>query len=184
LASVTLLNRHVIPDLKKGETMKLLTCFDEAIRQCNALVDLHDELLTLNTRNIRPELTGRIFKSGIVKWPQRDGLWRSTGKSILILGNNKSKLSNKSFSSDNLSFLLRSAMVLGMAAIDKILHEAISNNFVKLAKEEELDKYVQLEVSKCYEIAQNARIRRGHGGKILSRPGHKIKAEVSSVRLI
>ncbi len=160
--------------------MKLIDMFNRAMKQCDILLDLHKALLTTNSRSVRSEWKSRFFDAKLVKWAMRDGLWRSTGKSILILGNNHSQLTHESFSSEYLSVFLRSAIVLCFAAIDKILHEAVSNNFVNLVRSESLDKIVRLEVSKCYEIAQGARIRRGKGGKSRSRPGHKIKTEVLS----
>jgi hypothetical protein len=73
---------------------------------------------------------------------------------------------------------LRAALVLMMAAVDKILHEAISNHFATLVRTEQLDKLVQIELSRAYQIAQAARKRTGKGGKVKRRPGHDIKAEV------
>jgi hypothetical protein len=73
---------------------------------------------------------------------------------------------------------LRAALVFALAAIDKILHESISKHFNRLAREEILDRFVKLKVSKAYEIALAARIRAGAGGARRRRPGHDIKTEV------
>ena len=56
---------------------------------------------------------------------------------------------------------LRAALVFALAAIDKILHEAISKHFTSLAREEILDRFVKFKVSKAYEIALAARSRAG-----------------------
>ena len=73
---------------------------------------------------------------------------------------------------------LRAALVFALAAIDKILHEAISKHFTSLARTEELDNLVDFKVSKAYEIALAARSRAGVGGSRRRRPGHDIKTEV------
>jgi hypothetical protein len=57
-----------------------------------------------------------------------------------------------------------------MSAVDKILHEAISKHFAKLAKDESLDDLVDISLSKAYSIAQHARLRTGKGGKKKKRP--------------
>jgi hypothetical protein len=73
---------------------------------------------------------------------------------------------------------LRAALVFALAAVDKILHEAISKHFTSLARGEILDRFVKFKVSKAYEIALAARIRAGAGGARRRRPGHDIKTEV------
>ena len=158
--------------------MDLDKVFNSAIKPADMLIVLYESLLTNNTRAIRSEYKTRAFTSKIVPWPQQDGLWRSKGHSILILGNDNSKLSHHSFSPDSLSVFLRSALVLAMAAIDKLLHEAVSNNFSRLAREGTIDRFAHIDVSTCYQISLSARERKGKGGKIKTRPGHKIKAEV------
>jgi hypothetical protein len=67
---------------------------------------------------------------------------------------------------------------MSMAAIDKLLHEALSKHFVAVVKRGKLDDLLTLELSKSYRIAIESRVRKGKGGKIRSRPGHKFKAAV------
>lgn len=73
--------------------------------------------------------------------------------------------------------LLRSALVFAMAAIDRLLHEAISRKFAVLARSKALDRLVSVDLSASYRIAQGARTRKGKGGKIKSRPGNRLKEE-------
>lgn len=159
--------------------MNLTKTFEESISHADELLILYDALLTKNQRAANSgNWTTKVFDSKLIPWPKRDGLWRSRGKNILIIGNNKAGIDLEAFNAAGLAVLLRSAMVLAMAAIDKLLHEAISLRFSSLAQAGELDKFVKLDLSTCYKIAQEARERRGKGGKIKKRPGHKIKSEV------
>jgi len=158
--------------------MKLTDIYSEAIKQSDALVMLYDSLLTKNSRSMRADLKKRFIAAKLVQWPQRAGLWRSKNDSLLIVGTDDSRLSHKSFGSEALSILLKSALVFALAAVDKILHEAISIHFAALAKSGEIDDLVHIELSKAYEVARSARVRRGKGGKIVPRPGHKLKEEV------
>jgi hypothetical protein len=158
--------------------MKLTDMFLQAIRHAKKLVTLHDLLLTGNERGIRKDWADSFYKAHLVNWPQKAGLWRSRNPIILIVGRADTGFSHDIFSADSHCILLRSALVLSLAAVDKILHEAISKHFVALTKNRALDDLVDLKLSKAYAIAQGARRRKGKGGKVKSRPGHKIKAEV------
>lgn len=158
--------------------MKLTDTFSQAIKQAKDLVALHDLLLTENERAIRKDWANSFYQAHLVNWPRKAGLWRSRNPRLLIIGRKDAGHSHDTFSADALCVLLRSALVLSLAAVDKILHEAIAKHFVTLAKTKALDDLVDFKLSKAYEIAQGARLRRGKGGKVKTRPGHKIKAEV------
>jgi len=160
--------------------MKLTDIFNKAIAPAEAMLCYYEELLTRNKRSLRPEWRKRFLDAKLVGWPQGTGIWRSFSrdKSVLILGTDASPLSHRSFEKDNLAVFLRSALVFAVAAVDKVLHESINLHFAKLAKEEFLDGLVNIAPSRAYSIAVDARVRRGRGGQIKSRPGNKIKTEV------
>ncbi len=140
----------------------------------------YEELLTRNTRSLRPEWKKRFLGAKLVGWTQDTDVWRSVSRdnSVLILGTNTSPLSHHSFEKDSLAIFLRASLVFAVAAVDKVLHESINLHFAKLAKDELLDGLVQISPSKAYSIAVDARERHGRGGQIKSRPGNKIKKEV------
>ena len=158
--------------------MKLKDIFNEGIQHADTLVLLYDNLLSKSARSVRPEWRKRFFEAKLVSWPKRGDLWRSKNENLLIVGPGGKGLSHKTFSSEKLEVLLRSALVFAMAAVDKVLHEAVSKQFVSLVQDKKLDKLVKLDLSTAYEIAQGARIRKGKGGKIWSRPGHALKRKV------
>lgn len=155
--------------------MKLTDIFKHGITHADNLIFLYDSLLTKNERFAKTQWIQKIYRSKIVYWPKKDGLWRSNGKNILIIGNNKALLSHRSFQSDSLVLLLRSALILAMATVDKILHEAIMKHFASLLKAGQLDRMISLPISDTYNVAIKSRKRRGKGGKIQSRPSHFIK---------
>lgn len=160
--------------------MRLLDIFDASIKDAEHLRVLYSTLLTTNQRAIRPEWATRFFAAKLNSWPRQDGLWRSSNANVLIVGNNAANISHQHFQHDALAVLLRASLVLYMAAVDKILHEALSKHFSTLAKNESLDELVDISISRAYAIAQNARIRTGKGGKKKKRPGHDLKAEMLS----
>lgn len=158
--------------------MQINDIFSEAIREVDLLVLLYDTLLTKSQRSVRPEWEKRFFKAKLINWRQKDGLWKSVGENLLIVGNEKVGFSHNAFSAKSLSILLKYALVITMAAIDKVLHEAISKHFSSLAISGKLDDFVEMDLSVCYRIAHSARVRKGKGGTVKSRPGHKIKQQV------
>lgn len=158
--------------------MKLLDIYKSSILQSDSLIILYDSLLSINVNKAKQNWADKIYDNKIVYWAKRDGLWRSLSdkKNLLIIGNNNSVLTGK-LSADALGILLKMALVMAMATIDKILHEAISYNFSKLLQDGngKLDKLVNISLSDSYAIAIQSRERKGKGGKIKSRPGHKFK---------
>lgn len=160
--------------------MRLLDVFDAAIKDAEHLRVLYSALLTTNQRAIRSEWATRFFSAKLNSWPKQNGLWRSANANVLIVGTKAANVSHQHFQHEALAVLLRSSLVLYMAAVDKILHEALSKHFATLAKNESLDELVDISISRAYAIAQNARIRKGKGGKIKKRPGHELKAAMLS----
>lgn len=158
--------------------MKLTDTFKEAIRHTEKLVAFYEMLLTKNTRACRRDWSESFFEANLVEWPRRQGLWRSRNDNVLIVGTGKTTFSHRMFMVDGLSVLLKSGLILAMAAVDKILHDAICQKFASLAKNGSLNDLVHMKLSNAYEIAHSARVRRGKGGKKRPRPGHKIKEEV------
>ncbi|MGQ9662006.1 MAG: hypothetical protein ACUVWX_06675 [Kiritimatiellia bacterium] len=158
--------------------MKLADTFSRALQHVKDLVVLHDLLLTGNERGVRKDRAKCFYKAHLFQLAKGAGLWRNRNSKLLIVGRSDTGRSHSVFSADALSVLLRSALVLSLAAVDKVRHEAISRHFATLAKSGALDEMEDVKLSKAYEIAQSARRRRGKGGKIKLRPGHKIKAEV------
>src|SRR3989344_1158287 len=162
--------------------MKLLDFFNESTIHAKRLIELHDALDFSDLRT-RSEWRNKLFEKDIVPWGKRQGVWRSinTDKNILILGAEAQQSFQENIKIQR-AMLLEYALVMMLAAIDKMLHEATtSRNFAELLKSEKLDDFIKnFPVSEAYSIAMESRKRRGHGGKKKSRPAMKIKEAVSA----
>lgn len=158
--------------------MKLSDVYSEAIRPAVKLLDLYDKLLTINRRNIRPELAKKFYRAKLTKWPQQAGLWRSEASSLVIFGTDEAKLSHRDFTSDALLVLPKVALVMQMAAVDKLLHDSLLKRFTELTKEHKLDDLVRITLSESYQVAVDSQKRRGKGGNVRKRPSARLKAEV------
>lgn len=158
--------------------MRLMTVFSEAIQHSDRLVKLHESLTTTNQRKIRKDWADHFYGAKLVPWPRKNGLWRSRAGEMLIVGTSRAQLSYADFTSEALNVLLRGALVFAMAAVDKLLHEAVAKKFVSLVKKRKLDDLLKLELSTSYRIAIESRVRSGKGGKVRKRPAAKLRAAV------
>lgn len=155
--------------------MHLPDIFRDAASHGDNLVQLYKALASSNTRAARAPWKAKLFQYHIVRWPQAQDIWRSTGSNILVIGNRQSTLAQSSFTPDNLKYLLRSAFVLYLSAVDKILHDAVMRRFANLARGGNLDDLIRLSISESYHVAIQSRTRRGAGGRIRRRPSHFFK---------
>src|SRR3989344_3185516 len=147
--------------------MKLTAFFDESTIHAKQLVELHDAL-DFREKRTRSEWRDKLFNNGIVDWGKREGVWRnvSTDGRVQIVGSNAKKAFKDNLS-DRRSMLLQHALVMMLASIDKLLHQAtISKNFVQLLRAGKFDNLMKnFPASETYEIAMESRVRRGYGGK-------------------
>ena len=155
--------------------MNLSDIFREAFKHAEGLQSLYTGLVTRNRRAARADWVNNLYASHTVRWARRDGLWRSSGPNLLIIGNDNSLVSQDNFRSDALVLLLRAALVFAMAAVDKILHDAVTKKFVTLVKGGHLDSVIKFPISDAYNVAIQSRVRKGKGGKRKIRPSHLLK---------
>ena len=164
--------------------MTLTEFFNKSTIHAERLVAFYDEL-DFHEKKTRSEWRNKLFSKGtrIVDWGKKAGVWRAIdlNNSIQILG----RQANKAFLEDLLDrrpMLLQFALVMMLAAIDKMLHQAIiSKNFVQLLRSGRLDNLAKnFPPSEAYGIAMESRIRRGPGGRQKPRPANKIKELVSA----
>lgn len=162
--------------------MKLPEFFEKSTIHARQLLELYDALDFYDKRT-RSEWRKKLFGNRIVDWPKKAGVWRSISKDekIQILGADAKKEFQKNLT-DWRPILLQQALVMTLAAIDKILHEATTTKkFVHLLKTSKLDDLMKnFPISETYRIAMEAQVRRGKGGKVRPRPANKIKEMVSS----
>ena len=158
--------------------MTLTQIFSASICHSDDLLKLYNALLSRSYRAAKSNWVDRVYEQNLIRWARKDGLWRSHGADLLIIGNNKCQIKQSSFQQDFLTVILRSSLMFAMSAVDKILHEAVSKNFMKLVKSEEIDRLTSIPISQSYSIAIESRKRKGKGGKVKARPGHMLKEHV------
>lgn len=164
--------------------MELTKFFEESMVHARRLVELHDALnLDFHDKRTRSEWRDKLFRDSIVPWRKRQGVWRLLSKdnNVQILGTDSSKPFQEIIKDERL-MLLQYSLVMTLAAIDKMLHQATtSKNFVELLKSGKFDNLIRnFPPSEAYGIAMDSRKRRGKGGARKVRPAVKMKEKISS----
>lgn len=164
--------------------MKHTIYFEKSTIYAKRLRELFDAL-EFHEKRTRSEWRDKLFKYHLVEWGTRSGVWRcvSADKKVQIVGTDTQKIFQENLAAAR-PVLLQQALVMMLAAVDKILHQATTTKkFVQLLRSGKLDDIVKnFAVSDAYGIAMESRKRRGRGGKIQPRPANRIK-EVVSVKL-
>jgi hypothetical protein len=76
-------------------------------------------------------------------WPKGSDIQRIDGKDAIVILRDRCSLGKKDFDAEMLQELLRSALVLGVSALDRYMHERIVKNIVAALKKRKLCKEQQ-----------------------------------------
>jgi hypothetical protein len=157
--------------------MKLSAIFAEGIAASDLLLAYYCSLCSPKAKKPKSTWVDKFYSSKVIYWPKKDNFWHASCRdaNILLVGNAKSMIPDSSFHHDRIVVLLRSSLVMAMAAVDKILHEAISANFGKLLSSGDLDSLANIPLSDSYQIAIKSRESKGG---VAVRPGHMFKEKV------
>jgi len=156
-----------------------LTTFNHGINRSFHLVKVYD--LISNTRQKRAWASWKEDFKKIMppNWKKSDEIFRIDGKdnnSVLVV-KTESGLTRENFNHEYASELLRAAIVLAVSSIDTYFHNIIVDNALKiLAQPEEKIPKTFMKISiPIVEVDKALKKQRKNS---VSRPGHKIKAEV------
>lgn len=161
--------------------MKLSYLFSNSIQHSKHLFDLYVVLNNLKSKRLRDEWEDKFFENKLAKWPKSKGLDRVFGDELMLIGSRIKILKIKTHKEIYEELLLRSALVFGMAAFDRLMHEIVLKDFSGFCKREIMNDLAKLPISKSYQIAQIARRRTGKGGQRKRRPGNDFKREISEI---
>jgi hypothetical protein len=160
--------------------MKLCDIFAAAVQSSDLLLSYYNALCAKPGKKPKQPWVDKFYENRVVYWPKGSSFWHAScrDKNLLVVGNDNATIPECLFYSESLEVLLRTALVMVMAAVDKILHEAISANFGTLLSNGDLDSLVNIPLSSSYQIAIKSREGRGGDGMSKARPGHMFKEKV------
>ena len=103
--------------------MKPKAVFDATMRRVDRLLNLYDLLYNRRQRGTRQDWAAK-FKN-FMRWPSTEKIQRIDGNHALLILREESLVSLNEFRQDELSELLRSAIVSSVSALDRYCHDEL-----------------------------------------------------------
>ena len=103
--------------------------YDHIAARSRRMLRFHDGLVNTRQRGIRNDWKGAFCK--LMHWPQASNIDRVDSKEALIVLRAGASLSKTDFTSESVDDLLRSALAIGIGALDRYVHERVSKGIVK-----------------------------------------------------
>jgi len=152
--------------------------FDGTMQRVDRLLKLYDLLFNRRRRGTRRDWATR-FKT-LMHWPQREAIYRVDGAGAVLVLRQSSGLTASQFFHDDLSELLRAALVTSVAALDRYCHEVLLSRVIRRVHRAERNwppelKKVTVPLSVAKAAIALGRRRRGPGGRIRPRPMNVIR---------
>lgn len=162
--------------------MKLQAVFDQAFAHAEVSFELYEFLVSLRQLKLRSEWRKNFYDARLApSWAKKDGLSRLVGQELIIVGTNTSMSSIANKRKQFEESLLRAAIMYSLAAFDKMMHEAVLQNFSQLCKNKTIDELIDFPISSANLACQEGRKRSGKGGKVRKRPGSILKRHASDL---
>ena len=158
--------------------MKPKAVFDVTMQRVDRLLNLYDLLYNRRQRGTRQDWAVK-FKN-LMHWPSTEKIQRIDGNHALLILREKSPVSLNEFRQDELSEILRAAIVSSVSALDRYCHDELLARVInKMGCSDkkwpaELKK-VSLPLSFVKRAVKNAKLRKGKGGRVRTRPMHIVK---------
>jgi len=154
--------------------------FDDVILRANRLLRIHDGLINTRQRGIRADWK-RGFCS-LMHWKQSANIQRVDGKDAIIVLRDGASLSEDDLNQDAMDDLLRSALVYGVSALDRYVHERVCKGIIKAYREATLSKE-QKDFSIPLTLALSAAesLRKAHKAGKDVRPANEIRKAIQEM---
>lgn len=115
--------------------MRPKDAFDATMRRVERLLHLYDLLLNQRERGIRKDWEQRFKK--FMRWPVTEKIHRIDGKHSLLILRQGADVSPTEFRHDELSELLRAALVTAVSALDRYCHEMLVEKVMTVVRKSE-----------------------------------------------
>ena len=160
--------------------MKVIDSFNAAIERSEHLLALYHIVCDTRQRDVRSDWAKR-FKTHM-QWPDKERIVRIDGKaknSLLIL-REAVGVSRDQFAHAYCSELLRAAVVSGVSALDRYVHDLVTEDCLKILRRKEVDipkdfKKLQVSIVSVDRAIKHAKSKDG------SRPGYLVKKAIQDL---
>ena len=134
----------------ESRAMKPIECYRDIASRANRFLYLHDDLI--NARGRRANRSWCENFKQFMNWPSRDEIERVDSANAMVVIRPGSQLTPDDFSASALDDFLRMAIVLGVSALDRYVHERVCMGVVAALRKPKLNRQ-QEEFSMPAELA-------------------------------
>jgi hypothetical protein len=160
--------------------MTPLAAFQDTIARAHTLLRLHDGLVNQRQRRIRADWKGKF--TALMHWPAGAAIERVDSAAAVIALRDGAKVTPHDFTRSALDELLRSALVIGVSALDRYVHERVTKGIVSAMRAGNLNRQQRdfaIPVATAIQIAD--RVRAARNSPKALRPANEIRKAVQEV---
>jgi hypothetical protein len=160
--------------------MKPIDAYTNTIARARRLLSYHDALINTRSRRIRRDWRESFLR--LMHWPIGTPIERVDSKDAVIILKAGSSLTPQSFSQAHLEDHLRSALALGISALDRYVHERVVKGIVpalKTAKLTRQQEELSIPVTTAIKISAEALLAQKRGLHL--RPTNIVRKKVQEL---
>ncbi len=154
--------------------MKPKHAYDHGASRARVLVRLHSALMDTRSRRIRSDWKTSFCRT--MHWPQNAQIHRFDSADLLIVIKPRSTLAPASFAERGLADLLRAALVLGVSALDRYVHERVVKRIVPSLRSSSLtSRQEAFQIPATLALALSADLLKAQKAGKLRRPANEVR---------
>lgn len=160
--------------------MKPLDAYQDTAARARIFLAYHDGLINTRSRRIRADWKAAFLK--LMHWPQSSQIERVDSKDAVIVLRDGASLTTDHFSQAWLDDQLRAALVFGVSALDRYVHERVVKGIVPALKQHPLTRQQEeftIPVSTAIQISEEAVTAQKKGLNI--RPANIVRKKVQEL---
>lgn len=160
--------------------MTPLQAFEDTLDRARYFVRLRNGLVNVRKRGIRSDWKAKFCS--LMHWPASSGISRIDGNDAIIVLRDEAELQAQDFSSNATDELLRSALVYGLSAVDRYMHERVVRGIIPALRSTTLNqqqKDFSVPATEVMKMAQRA-ARASHAGEVV-RPANDLRNAIQEL---
>lgn len=160
--------------------MKPLDAYLDTANRARLFLEYHDGLMNTRARGIRRDWKSKFLS--LMHWPVNSAIERVDSADAVIVLKAGGSLTPDHFTQGWLDDQLRAALIFGVSALDRYVHERVVKGIIPALKKRPLTKQQEefsLPVSTAIQIAEEAVAARKDGKKI--RPANIVRRKVQEL---
>jgi hypothetical protein len=157
--------------------MKPIDAYNDTIERARTFLEYHDGLMNIRSRRIRKDWKESFLR--LMRWSLGTNIERVDSSDAVIILRPTAKLTPYHFSPDILEDQLRAALIFGVSALDRYVHERVVKGIVPALRKASLTKQqeeLSLPVTIAFQIAQETVAARRKGDN--NRPANLVRKKV------